>query len=392
MNVGIFLKSREQEEGGGYTITYDILETLLNNPKLIKHKLFFVIVNQISKKTKYLLKKNNINYINIKEHIYFFKLKNLIFSLFNFSLKIFNFLNLNKVDNYFKKNNVKIIWPISSEYRYPFSIPYFFTVWDIQYKSISQYKEVGSFLTKFYRDQLVKTNIKYSKFIIVGNQTGRKELLKYYKMNKKKIILNSHPTPTWATKKNINFSNILKKKKIKNYFFYPANFWSHKNHLNLIKGFYIFNKNNNNSFQLVLVGSNVDKENFSKIKEFIVSRKIQNHVRILGYVDRRDLLTLYDNCLALTYLSVSGPENLPPLEAFARGKPVLYSNFIGAKEQLKNYPLYVNYNDPKKISKSLEKIIKKKYIKKKYKDFSKSKSTTIYISKINKTISRLDYL
>ena len=31
MNVGIFLKSREQEEGGGYTITYDILETLLNN-------------------------------------------------------------------------------------------------------------------------------------------------------------------------------------------------------------------------------------------------------------------------------------------------------------------------------------------------------------------------
>ena len=46
----------------------------------------------------------------------------------------------------------------------------------------------------------------------------------------------------------------------------------------------------------------------------------------------------------------------------------------------------------KKISKSLEKIIKKKYIKKKYKDFSKSKSTTIYISKINKTISRLDYL
>ena len=71
MNVGIFLKSREQEEGGGYTITYDILETLLNNPKLIKHKLFFVIVNQISKKTKYLLKKNNINYINIKEHIYF---------------------------------------------------------------------------------------------------------------------------------------------------------------------------------------------------------------------------------------------------------------------------------------------------------------------------------
>ncbi len=186
MNVGIFLKSRDQKEGGGYTITYDILETLLKNPYLIKHKLFFVFINELSSQTKLLLKKKKIDYINIKEQTYILKLKNLIFSMFNFILNIYNFLNLNKVDNYFKKNKIRIIWPISSEYRYPFSLPYLFTVWDLQHKSISQYKEVGSFFTKFYREQLVKINIKKSRFIITGNKTGQKELLQYYNIKKKK--------------------------------------------------------------------------------------------------------------------------------------------------------------------------------------------------------------
>jgi glycosyltransferase involved in cell wall biosynthesis len=80
----------------------------------------------------------------------------------------------------------------------------------------------------------------------------------------------------------------------------------------------------------------------------------------MGFVDRKDLLTLYDNCIALSYLSVSGPENLPPLEAFARGKPVLYSNFKGAKEQLKNYPLYVNYKNPLDIAKGMKIILMKR--------------------------------
>ena len=66
------------------------------------------------------------------------------------------------------------------------------------------------------------------------------------------------------------------------------------------------------------------------------------NVKILGHVSREQSLSLYDNCIGLIYLSVSGPENLPPLEALARGKPVLYSNFFGSFEQLKNNVIYIN--------------------------------------------------
>ena len=331
----------------------------------------------------YWFKKNKIKYINIYENEILSKIKNLVFCKINFLLKAYNFLKLNEIDIYFRKNNVKIIWPISSELRYPFSIPFFFTIWDLQHRSIPQYKEVGSIIKRSYRELLIKTNLDKAKYTIVGTKVGANEIKKYYNIKKDKIILNSHPTPSWALQKKINNKNFIKKISIKNYFLYPANFWSHKNHLNLIKGFELFLKKNKIKYQLIFVGSTVDEEVYDEIKNYIYKQKLSTNIKILGYVSRNELLSLYDNCIALTYLSVSGPENLPPLEAFARGKPVLYSNFDGAKEQLYNYPVYVNPYKPEDIAKGVSKILKKKNLSKFYKNFSKKKTTEKYISKIN---------
>jgi hypothetical protein len=380
MNVGIFLKSRNLTAGGGYTLTYDILTTLLENLKSYKCNFFFVFVNNIPKEIEILLKKNKIKYINIFEIEAIDKIKNFFFSKFFLFLKIYNFLNLNKTENFFRKNYVDFIWPLSSELRFPFSIPYIFTLWDLQYKTIPEYKEVGSFFIKTYREQLVRVNLAQSKYIITGNRFGKKEILKYYNINKNKIILNCHPTPSWIL--NIKKSNFHKKKKLNNFFLYPANFWSHKNHLNLIKGFSIFNSIKKNKFKLILVGNIVDRHNFKKIQKFIMKDKVNSYVKIFGFVKRKTLANLYDNCVALVYLSVSGPENLPPLEAFARGKPVLYSNFEGSKDQLKNLPIYVDHFNPTDIARGMNLILKKKIKSNKLINFAKSRNTKKYINKI----------
>jgi glycosyltransferase involved in cell wall biosynthesis len=138
-----------------------------------------------------------------------------------------------------------------------------------------------------------------------------------------------------------------------------------------------------------LVGNIIDKIVYKKIINFINEQDLQPYIKIMGFVDRKDLLTLYDNCIALSYLSVSGPENLPPLEAFARGKPVLYSNFKGAKEQLKNYPLYINYKNPLDIAKGMKIILSKKKFSKVYIKFARSKDTIKYISKVNSVLEKL---
>ena len=289
MNIGIFLKSRDKKEGGGYTITYDIFEKLINDINLINHKLYFVIINDLSKEIKSLLKKNKINYINIKENKFSYKLKNYLFCKFPLLLKFINLFNADKIENYYKENNVEIIWPISSELRHPFSIPYLFTLWDLQHKTISEYQEVGSFFTKLYREQLIKINLNKAKYIICGTNVGLKEIQKFYKIKQKKIILNNHPTPSWVNSKKSKSKSFLKKIDIRNFFLYPANFWSHKNHLNLLKGFKIFLEKKK-IFYLVLVGNIIDKNLYDEIMGYINKQKLNRFVRLLGYVSRKNLL------------------------------------------------------------------------------------------------------
>jgi glycosyltransferase involved in cell wall biosynthesis len=63
---------------------------------------------------------------------------------------------------------------------------------------------------------------------------------------------------------------------------------------------------------------------------------------------------LYRNALALTYVTFFGPENLPPLEAFALGCPVIASNVSGAQEQLGDAAMLVDPKDEEQIANAIK--------------------------------------
>jgi len=73
-------------------------------------------------------------------------------------------------------------------------------------------------------------------------------------------------------------------------------------------------------------------------------------VYFLGFVPSNDLVSLYRNAFALTYVTFFGPENLPPLEAFALGSPVIASNVPGSKEQLGEAAILVNPKNTREIA------------------------------------------
>ena len=73
----------------------------------------------------------------------------------------------------------------------------------------------------------------------------------------------------------------------------------------------------------------------------------------MGYVSIEDLVALYRNAEAMIYTSFSGPENLPPLEAFALGCPVIASEFPGAREQLGDAAIYFDPHDPVSIAQAV---------------------------------------
>ena len=63
-----------------------------------------------------------------------------------------------------------------------------------------------------------------------------------------------------------------------------------------------------------------------------------------------DLVALYRGAFALAYVTFFGPENLPPLEAFALGCPVIASDVSGAREQLGDAALFADPRNPAEIA------------------------------------------
>jgi len=372
MNLGVFISAREPNDGGGYTLTKDLFDRLIKNKN--KKNFFFILRGNKNKYFQNEIKKKKLKYVIINDNKLIIFVNCIFFKLFNTLL-----FNNKKINFFVKKNSIKCIVFLSSENFYPLKIPYISTVWDIQHKTNPHFKETGSILVNLYRSIVINIFLKNSSRIISGTKLGIKEIKKYYHIKNYKFYKLSHPTPSifLNTYKIRNQTRIFKNK---NFFIYPSNFWEHKNHLFLIKTIKEINKNLKIKKNLLLVGSVKDRKYYNKIKIYIKNSNLSKNVKILNFISIKKLIFLYDRMDALVYPSTSGPENLPPLEAFARGKNAIVANYPGAKEQLKSYANYFNLNNNnnlKVLLLSYRKKNKNTLIK-----FAKSKSTKNYIDKL----------
>ena len=106
---------------------------------------------------------------------------------------------------------------------------------------------------------------------------------------------------------------------------------------------------------LVLVGS--DKGNRTFVERRAAELGISHKVLFLGFVPTEDLVGLYTNAKALVYPSFSGPENLPPLEAFALGCPATVANYRGAEEQLGDAAVLFDPMSPAAIADAIRSVV-----------------------------------
>ena len=378
MKIGIFLSARKPTDGGGYTITKDLFDAIIKFYP--KKNFYFVIRGDENSYFENNIIKYGFEYTVIKKSKIEIFIKSLLFIIFNYNLFF-----RDKLDVILRKKKINCLIFLSSENFYPLKTPYISTIWDIQHLSNPNFKETGSILIKLYRQIVIKAFLKKSKKIIIGTDVGIKEVRKFFKIQKNCFYKLPHPTPKiFLEEKKIKLkSKVLKKN---NFFIYPANFWEHKNHILLLKAIKQINLTGRNKINLVLVGSVKDRLHFNKIINFIQINKLEKNIKILKFVSLKKLIQLYDNCRALLYASSSGPENLPPLEAFARGKNVIISNYPGSREQLNKFATYFDIKNTHNLAKKIENF--KKFKSKDLKKYAKFKSTENYIKILLKKVER----
>lgn len=217
-----------------------------------------------------------------------------------------------------------------------------------------------------WREACLKCQIKYADYILTDSELGKKQLQESYLKKRRRnpnVVSLPYVVPEHIGEKREEPIDVPDK-----YIFYPAQFWKHKNHINLIKAIQLLQKSIDD-IHLVLVGS--EKNCFEEIETYIVENRLENYVTILGFVNNENITYLYKHAVGLVMPSYFGPTNIPPLEAMALGCPVAVSNKYAMPEQVGKAGLFFNPDSPEEIAECIrmlwtdeklrEKIIERGY-------------------------------
>ena len=220
-------------------------------------------------------------------------------------------------------------------------LPNICTVFDLEHRRKPYFPEISSNGEWLHRERSYRRELPKALAIITGTRMGKAHIERFYGVDPAAVRVIPLPTPSFARDEASRPSSEQLPAGITGEFlFYPAQYWPHKNHLRLLEAVQTLHQRHQWNGMLVCCGS--DKGNLNYLKKRATEFGIADRVQFLGFVKQSELIALYGHAVALTFVSYFGPDNLPPLEAFALGCPVIASAIEGAEEQLGSAALRVN--------------------------------------------------
>jgi glycosyltransferase involved in cell wall biosynthesis len=251
------------------------------------------------------------------------------------------------------EHGVQMVW-FATNYAEECDRPFIFTIFDVEYIRQPWYPEVSAGGEWEQRHFYYSHYLKKATRVIVPNEAGRTQVMRHWALEPDRFLLLGHPTPQFAFdagEQPLPPRDALDARGIgERYLLYPAQFWAHKNHGTLFEAL----AQVDGGLELVLVGA--DKGQLDRQRELARELGVGDRVHFLGFVSLEELVTLYRHAHALTYVSLFGPENLPPLEAMALGCPVVAADVPGAREQMGDAALRVPPLDAEALAAAIRRV------------------------------------
>ncbi|MBF0355138.1 MAG: glycosyltransferase family 4 protein [Alphaproteobacteria bacterium] len=244
-----------------------------------------------------------------------------------------------------------MLYPVPMSISFECRIPYVFTVHDLQHRLQPQFPEVGEPAEWQAREALFKSGIEGAEVVIVDSETGRQDVMSCYGnrgISADRVRVLPFVPPSYSPERTSLHEQQevrLRYKLPDRYFFYPAQFWPHKNHQRLVRALATLRDQYSTCAHLVLCGSRnneIRSRTFAELSDLIRELGLQGQVHYLGFVPDSDMPALYAGSQALTMPTFFGPTNIPILEAWSLGCPVLTSDIRGVRDQAGDGALLVD--------------------------------------------------
>lgn len=223
------------------------------------------------------------------------------------------------------------IFPAQEVWTYATPTPAIGVIHDLMHRYESRFPEVSKFGLFYRRERHYRRLCRYSQGLLVDSEVGKLHVKESYATDEKRIHVLPFVVPNYIhseqVPKHFDQHYCLPDK----FIFYPAQFWEHKNHLNLLRALSLV-RSDLPDLHLVLSGSK--KNAYAKVMLEIEKLRLLDRVHIFGYVPDADIAVIYKRARALVMPTFFGPTNIPPLEAMAAGCPVAVSRIYGMPEQV----------------------------------------------------------
>lgn len=381
MRIGVyFTPSRDQ--GGVYTYSVAILEALAH----VRGHQYVIISTSADVPTKFLQNQNfclvdlhsRTREISLKTRDFLSYtlarvapwLTRLLYRLrfYHLLTPIYHLTMVPQIRAVEEQNLDLIFYPTSSNLSFLAHTPAVVTVHDLQHRLNPQFPEVSAGGRWEHREYGF-TNINDRAFrILVDSEIGKEDWLNFYPTDPDRVVSLPYLPPS-DLKTEID-AKVLKQvaddlKLPLHFIYYPAKFWPHKNHFNLLKSLVLLKKQDK-KIHLVLTGSkDADFSSYQAVENYAQKNRISDQIHYLGFVTKIQLSALYKLATALIMPTYFGPTNIPVLEAWVMGTPVITSDIRGCRDQLGNAGLLAHPDKPKEIATAIAKIYSNRRLRQK---------------------------
>lgn len=254
---------------------------------------------------------------------------------------------------WFERASVDLmLYPVPMSIAFESGLPYVFTVHDLQHRLQPHFPEVGEAQEWNDRERLFRNGVRNALAVIADSETGRQDVLSCYGdcgiTDDSVFALPFIPAEgiRQAGTAIHEHGNVRRRYDLpEDYFFYPAQFWPHKNHLRLFEALAILKRERTATPSLVLCGSHqgpLREQTFNEAMRRARELGVIDQIRYLGYVPDDDMAVLYAGSHGLLMPTFFGPTNIPILEAWSLGCPVMTSNIRGVSDQAGDAALLVD--------------------------------------------------
>lgn len=248
--------------------------------------------------------------------------------------------------------------PFAFETHMPFVMP----IHDLQHRIQPEFPEVSLYGQTEFREYMYRNACRFATLVLVDSEQGKADVLRFYGelIDEDRIrVLPFFPPPRHAViPDDEDPRRVAAELQLPSrFFFYPAQFWRHKNHHLIIEALRLIKERTGEAIPVVLSGSYADRvraENFVDVVKTAQRSGVADQVSYVGWVPDGKLPALYRLAAGLVMPTFFGPTNLPTLEAWHYGCPVITSDVPGVREQTGDAALLIDPRSPEQLAEAME--------------------------------------